>query len=128
MPSTKASTWPRLVCVNVNQMEAFVLGHKRRSSVMWGIVNVSLSVLYESFKTVQSFQKKFPNTKLVDGDYRAAGDDQVSITFEGLEAAQHVIANPQVLSAAADLNLRLMRKGGNIYAQYHCFDLAADLL
>ena len=42
--------------------------------------------------------------------------------------AVRVLADPAVQSAAGLLNLRLMRKGGNIYARFHCFDLADRLV
>jgi hypothetical protein len=45
-----------------------------------------------------------------------------------LSSAIRVLTDPAVQSAAGLLNLRLMRKGGNLFARFHCFELADQLI
>jgi hypothetical protein len=131
MPSTHASTAPRLLCFSMNKMETMALGHwKDLPSESWGFVNVSRSVLSKAFPDEDAFRKAFRGAEWGEPKhkYQAAGEDQLTIEFYRLDTAQRLFRDQRILKAAAELNLRLMRKGGNIYAQYHCFDLADSLL
>jgi hypothetical protein len=85
------------------------------------VVNVSRSTLSEALPNEAAFQREFLGTEWIERNYRAGGDDQLCLRVDGLETAQRVVADPHVIRAGAELNLRSMRKGGNIYAHYHCF-------
>jgi hypothetical protein len=128
LPSTNASTWPRLACFNMNAMEVFVIGHhKQRPADIWAFINLSAEILLDAYPTTEAFIHAHPHASLRDSSYVAAGIDQIAIQIEGLAALQRILNDPAVLSAARLLNLHLMRKRTNLYARYHCFDLA-DLL
>lgn len=61
-------------------------------------------------------------------NYVAAGHDQARISLDGLDLLERLFADEGVLAAARLLNLHLMRKRANLYARYHCYDLADHLL
>ncbi len=50
-----------------------------------------------------------------------------SVTAHTGYTIERALRDPNVVNAAKLLNLNLMRKGGTIYAQSHCFELS-DLL
>lgn len=121
MPSTNASTWPRMAVVNLGMMEAFVLCfNKKDSSDNLAFVTVAAENL------LQQLEKKNKYLDVDDADnrgYRDAGQDQVTLltSFDGMRA---LLADPDVQDAARLLALRVMRKGATIYAKHHCQQLA----
>jgi hypothetical protein len=127
MPSTNASTWPRLTAINLNRMEVCVIGYyKQDPECIWSFVNIAQDCFFDHY-TEEAFCSKYPNTTIDSVGYVAAGYDQISIRMEGTDALYDVLQDGIVLAAASTLNLRLMQKGGNFYANSHCFELA-DLL
>jgi hypothetical protein len=129
MPSTNAAYYPRLAAVNMNIMETFVVFHpKHEPDNVLSFVNLSKARLLEQYPSKQAFYRQYPGTEWWQSSYRAAGEDQMSVELGNLSSAIRVLADPAVQSAAGLLNLRLMRKGGNIYARFHCFELADQLI
>jgi hypothetical protein len=129
MPSTNAAHFPRLAVVNMNIMETFVVFHpKYAPNNVLSFVNLSKDRLLEQYPSKQAFYRQYPGTKWCPSNYQAAGEDQMRVELGNLSSAIRVLADPAVQSAAGLLNLRLMRKGGNIYARFHCFGLADQLI
>src|SRR5215212_3155097 len=129
MPSTNAASFPRLAAVNMNIMETFVVDHpKHEPNNVLSFVNLSKARLLEQYPSKQAFYRQYPGTQWRQSNYQAAGEDQMHLVLGNLSSAIRVLADPAVQSAAGLLNLRLMRKGGNIYARYHCFELADQLI
>ena len=130
MPSTNAAHSPRLAAVNMNIMETFVVYHpKHRPDNVLSFVNLSKARLLEQYPSEGKFYRQYPGTQWRQyRNYRAAGEDHMQVQLGNLSSAMRVLADPAIRSAAGLLNLRLMRKGGNIYARFHCFDLADQLL
>lgn len=67
------------------------------------------------------------NASVEQCTYRAAGEDQVRISTDSLEAMAGVLRNSVVRRAARTLILRLMRKGATLYAKFHCPQLAREV-
>jgi hypothetical protein len=70
------------------------------------------------------FRLQFPWTHISGHKYKPGGNDQISLTCYGHKAFVNLIQQTSVLSGIRLLNLRLMRKGANIWSRYHCLDLA----
>jgi hypothetical protein len=129
MPSTNAAFFPRLAVVNMNIMETFVVDHpKHEPNNVLSFVILSKARLLERYPSKQAFYRQYPGTEWWQSNYRAAGEDQMKVELGNLSSAIRVLADPAVQSAAGLLNLDLMRKGGNIYARFHCFELADQLI
>jgi hypothetical protein len=129
MPSTNAAYFPRLAAVNMNIMETFVVYHpKHKPDNVLSFVNLSKARLLEQYPSKGAFYRQYPGTQWRKSDYRAAGEDQMQVQLGNLSSAIRVLADAAVQSAAGLLNLRLMRKGGNIYARHHCFELVDQLI
>lgn len=128
MPSTNAGSWPRLACFNSNAMELFVVGYmKDDPSAIWAFVNISNVAFSEAYTSTEQFQARYPGATVEVVGYVAAGHDQVNIGIQSLDQLEELIQDPGIQRAARLLNLHLMRKRTNLYARYHCYDLA-DLL
>jgi hypothetical protein len=129
LPATNRNAWPRLVCVNLAFMEAFVVGSfKDEPREMWGFVNVASDVLYAEFGNKGGFIKAFPSIKLVQRNYRDAGQHQLSLHAHDESSLSVLIQTAEVRKAAATLVLRVMRKRATIYGKFRCNQLADCLL
>lgn len=129
MPSTNASTFPRIACFNMNVMEVFVVGHdKYDQNQIWSFINIARSKFEEIYPSTEEFHRKYPCATIRESAYIAAGIDQLAISMEGIESVCQVLCDPAVIQAARLLSLHLMRKRTNIYGRYHCFDLADTLV
>jgi hypothetical protein len=129
MPSTNAAYFPRLAAVNMNIMETFVVFHpKHEPNNVLSFVNLSKARLLERYPSERAFYRQHPGTQWDEVYYRAAGEDQMQVESGNLSSAIRVLTDPAVQSAAGLLNLRLMRKGGNLFARFHCFELADQLI
>ncbi|MBP1466261.1 hypothetical protein EYB53_011145 [Candidatus Chloroploca sp. M-50] len=128
LPSTNISTSPRLACFNINVMEMFVVGYfKEDPRLLWAFLNVSMEGFAEMYAQPEQFEAAHPEASFEPSNYEAAGHDQLRLRVDGLDQLERLIADPGVQYAARLLNLHLMRKRTNLYARYHCYDLA-DLL
>lgn len=84
--------------------------------------------LLEAYGSLAAFTATFPDATVEDVGYVAAGHDQLTIEVQGLDQLEHLIGDPDLMAAARLFNLHLMRKRTNLYARYHCYDLADVLL
>ena len=129
MPSTNASTAPRLFCFNLNAMETFVAGFTKETPTSpWAFVNVSKSTILEGYRNIVAFKRAYPCITVQETAYRAAGHDVISFFFDSIDDASNALADPIVARACRVLNLGLMRKGASLYTRYHCFPLVDDIL
>ena len=109
-------------------MEVFVVGHRKgQPADIWAFINVSAEAFEHTYPTDEQFIQRYPQAYLSDSAYTAVGLDQLTLHIQGLATLQDILNDPAILAAARLLNLHLMRKRINLYARYHCFDLA-DLL
>ena len=129
LPSTNASTWPRIACFNINTMEVFVVGHEKNDPrQIWSFLTVSNVAFTQAYSTDKEFLQAHPGASLEDSGYSAAGHDQVRIQVSSIEQATKLLGDPGITRAARLFNLHLMRKRTNFYARHHCYDLATSLL
>lgn len=123
LPSTNASTFPRLLCVNASVMELFSIGYAKgagEQNVSWGFINVASDVLYEHFDSQRAFEQLFPHVNVDSTHYRDGGQHQVALRTWQQDDMFALLQNPAVMKAAATLAIRLMKKRSNIYYKYHC--------
>lgn len=129
MPSTNASTWPRIACFNSNTMEVCVVGHfKDNPRQIWAFVNISNLAFRTAYPQDAPFLAVYPSATIDHVGYVAAGIDQVSIEVVGIDQLERLLRDPGIVAAARLLNLHLMRKRTNLYARFHCYDLADKLI
>jgi len=129
LPATNRSTWPRIAAININFMETFVIGYNIEDpNAHWGFMNIAKTVIEHEYSSIQTFQKKYPFVNVRERMYRAGGNDQITVETSGVANLSSLLSDDAVISAAGLLNLRLMRKGGTIYAKYHCPQLANTIL
>ena len=127
MPSTNINTWPRLFCVNAAMMELFVVGWEKKTNLPWSYLTVDLDVFSDYWPSPEDFLKHFKNIEFIDREYRDAGQNQITLHCSGHTAMSRLLADDGVLTAAAALNVRVMRKRANIFSKYHCAQLANQL-
>lgn len=133
MPSTNASTAPRLVAISINKMETLVLGRiKDEPACTWGFVNVSKSSLVDAYGSIPDFAR--PRQDWLDvheSTYESGGDDVATIHTDH-EGIVDLLAPEDddfsVTLAARRLNLMLMRKGPTLQWRWHNFQLADRLV
>ena len=125
MPSTNASTWPRLFTVNAGMMELFVVGWvKHQSDQVWAFVTVAEDVLLQTWNPIEVIKETFPSIDFVRRDYRDAGQHQITLQMYGTAETMALLTNDTICKAAATVALRVMRKRATIYAKFHCPQLA----
>jgi len=129
LPSTNSGSYRRLSCVSINVMEVFVVGwHKEDDNFHWAVLNVSCDQLDRQFPDPDEFFRSHPGTWCEETGYQAAGIDQMAIHADTLPVIESLVADHRIRQAAAQLNLRLMRKGPTVYSRFHCIDLADRVL
>jgi hypothetical protein len=129
LPSTNASTWPRLVCFNANVMEIFVVGHfKEDPKEIWAFLNVSTKELEAAYPDDRAFLARHPNATIRTSGYQAPGIDQVNVRVETLKDLKRLLDDRAIQRAACVFNLHLMRKRRNQYGHFHCVALADVLM
>jgi hypothetical protein len=128
MPSTNSGTYPRYFCMNVNAMEVFVVGYERKTKQPFAFF-VLTNAFSDDDDELDRLYLKYKTLEAAPSNYRAAGADQVLFHFADLNELEDILlTEPEIVRSIKELNLRLMRKGGTIYAMYHCFNLAKDVL
>ncbi len=113
MPQTNRE-WPRLAAASINKMETIVLGHlKGQSDELWGFINVSERVLTEPPGALAQLGEWSVVLERRQPNYEAAGGDYIGIDFPHPTVMLEALSTPNspVVSAARELNLRLMRRG-----------------
>ena len=104
MPATNRSTWPRLAAVNVNRMEALVLGHEKNiPDRFWGFVNVSLSVVEEKYPSERALRRVFVDVEADIARYTAAGQDQLRIRSTNMDTILSLLRDPLIARLHATL-------------------------
>lgn len=125
-PATNRTWWPRLAAVSINKMETLVIGHHKGDvDRLWAFVNVSRRTLIERLGSLSTVATRF-GVEFQERDYEAAGGDVVGLVFPHARAILDGFSatGSQLVPAARELNLRLMRKGPTFQWRGHCFDLA----
>jgi hypothetical protein len=128
MPSTNASTWPRVATLSVNKMETLVMCHpKGAPQDLRCFINISGSALQQAAGSLSKFLKSHPAAYSDGiGRYESSGGDALTIQFEHpWQLFETLLSDDSsLLNAARSLNLQLMRKGPTVQWRGHCFDLA----
>lgn len=125
LPSTNASTWPRLICVSAATMELFCVGHhKGNPREAWGFLVVALDKLPSTRKGAGALMKRHPDVEFVHSSYRDAGEQQLRLWTEDTKSLAALLRDETVRQAAAAFALRVMRKRPTIYSKFHCKQLA----
>lgn len=118
LPSTNRSRHQRRVSVvSVNNVETLVLAEVLDEEEGWllgGFMNVAPGV---------GKRHGWPVTR---NNYRTVGDVD-TIYFEGWQGLVHLLQQPEVVAAARQTALGLMRKGRGMMAKYHDRSLADDV-
>ena len=127
LPSTNKNTYPRYFCLNINAMEVFVSGYNKNNNEPFCFINISRNSLNEV--DLEEFTEKYKSLKIYEINYRAAGTDQICFHFSDFNDLKNALQlETKIIKSIKKLNLGLMRKGGTIYAPYHCFNLVNDVL
>lgn len=128
LPSTNSGTWPRLICVNIRDMETFVLGYMiNNPERIWGFINATRDDFHRGTGRLR-FHFTNPFVRIRRGAYQSPGFNQVQIEFTGAKAADRLLSDDAVYTSARSLNLHLMRKGRTLFSRYHCFPLADEVI
>lgn len=128
LPSTNAGVAPRLACINIRDMETFVLGYQPSNpEQLWGYINFSGKQFREQ---ASPFLFGFRNRAMWPrrSNYKSPGIDPLTIDFGSSRNCERLLADEAVCCAARALNLHLMRKGRTLFSRYHCFQLADDVI
>lgn len=129
LPNTTTIDFQRLFCFNIFRMETFVLFqayHLKNS--FYALLNLSRTALLEYYTTIHAVNKAFRYCIFFNSNYKTAGYDQISLEIASMDTLKSLLQSPGIIYAAKVLNLRLMRKGTNIYSKYHCMQLANAIL
>ena len=122
LPGVGSSYARMLARININAQEVFGAFAERNS----------LGCAFQVRKSIIDRAKLRwpPWVEVTPHRYAPGGHDQVRLTIwdENPGDILRLVAVPAFRSAAKDFNLNLMRKGANLNARSHCFDLADVLL
>lgn len=126
------SSGHRISVINMHWMEVLVLLYSPdEGDVGYGFINVDGDILKRAYKTEGGLKKQHPLAWYEQPVYKKsagkAGINTVAIFADTIEALRMLLDDPVVLDAARHLNWAVMHLGRNIYARFHCYDLA-DLL
>ncbi|MEJ8280875.1 GIY-YIG nuclease family protein [Pseudonocardia spirodelae] len=119
-PTTNAGN--RLFCFSVYSLETFVLLEHGEGEYS-GFMNVSIAALEEAYGSLIDVAARLPFVEVDrDAGYEACGGNAVQLFFEDRDGLERLFNDPDcsdLLHAAADLNLRLMRKGPTLQGRWH---------
>ncbi len=130
---TEASFWSvschptsnkqRIVCVNVNQMETFVVFHPDTGADIHAFVNVDRTELPANSLKRRWFLLR-RGIRIGSGRYVSGGADQIQLRVTGHATLARMLDDPVIQRAAASFNLHLMRKGPCRHTKAHSAQLA----
>ncbi|SHK72093.1 GIY-YIG nuclease family protein [Hymenobacter psychrotolerans] len=127
LPATNKGTYPRYFALNMNGMEVLVVGTDKATN--HGFV---FAVVTGSFCADPAEKARFLRSyaySIEPSIYQAAGADQYRVDFKSMHYLLLALQQePAFRRSIREMSLRLMRKGGTIYAPYHCFELVQDVL
>lgn len=110
--------------VNFNNMEVFTaLVYEE-----WFMISLHVSKKTLDGK-VSSLKQKYPGLVIIDHKYKPGGNDQIQLCLPDTSEITKFLLEPEVSLAIRTMNLRLMRRGANVYSSSHCpqlVDLALD--
>ena len=115
--------------INSHTMEIFSIGYLKKNSSpeeLYALAYISRSVLDKKIPELL-LRIKYPFAQIGNSTHKAGGTDQISIQVFGLEAIERLLTDKRILNSARDMNLRLIRKGHNLFQRYHCFQLTDGL-
>lgn len=129
LPSTNGN---RLSAVNIHWMEAFVLGVTVDGPpTVWGLINVYKDRLIRTYGSNEAIVRAHPEIEMTHAPYQSAYKARVpamSIVCDGIDNVLGLLHDPAIIGAARGLNWPVMSLGRTVYAKYHCYDLADQLL
>jgi len=117
-----------LFCFNIYRMETFVMLCNDKIRAAHAHICVARSTLRQEFGTEQAVLDAYPCAYFPDFFYKSAGYDQIVVTFTDYNDMHKVLSDWRIVRAARVMNLRLMKKGRNLFKQYHSFQLADRVL
>jgi len=133
---TEASYWqasvlpeknPVLVRININWQEVFFIGIDDDDLIFYMVL--ARRELQRHFDDdMNQFRAAYPDAEWEEGYYHAGGSDQVIVRLWDTEQVLTFLADPRVLPALRQYNLRLMKKGRCRWANSHNFDLITHAL
>ncbi|MCR5888321.1 GIY-YIG nuclease family protein [Hymenobacter sp. J193] len=127
LPSTNKGKYPRYFALNMNGMEVLVAGTERSTNYPFVFAVVTGSFCADPAEKAR-FLRSYAYS-IVPSAYQAAGADQYRVDFKSMSYLLLALQQePEFRRSIREMSLRLMRKGGTIYAPYHCFDLVQDVL
>lgn len=122
LPSTvRSRNNVRIFCFNMHRMETFVLTYHPQDGAISGFVNLSKSVMSTKFPDLRKEVMLMDGCYCDESNYKSAGHDQMKVWFNSIKSGMNLFSDSTVVKAMRTMNMRLMRKGGNLYPQYHCF-------
>lgn len=113
MPSTTRGE--RALCVSVGRMETLVIGRDGG-----GFIVVRKSALMSGLLDSARFRLRNRSIRIDDAHYVDAGRDTVTIDVFDLDGFTKLLSDPNVMRAAAQLVIDVMRKHPCVYTRYHC--------
>lgn len=71
---------------------------------------------------------RYRSLKVTDHYYKPGGHDQCNLVIGSITETKRLLNDVKVLPAIREFNLRLSKKGANVFSRYHCLDLADRLI
>lgn len=128
LPSTNRQFAPRLLCVPAHVLEILVLGHdKGDNTSASGFLVCARSPLEQHYGSLAKAARAL-RVEAHESNYKSAGFDQCQLFFDGIDSLTRIIDKTPAREAAQLLVYRVMQKGVNRYANFHCTTLAEVML
>ncbi len=101
--------------ININMQEIFT------AFEIDEFLGISLHVAKSPLKSeLASLKRKYTGLVVRDHKYKPGGDDQICLSFPYNSELKSFLKEPAISIAIRTMNLRLMRRGANIYSASHC--------
>lgn len=113
----------RLAAVSCGKVETFVVFEDRTTHETWWFLNMEHGVLRRS-----DLPPEFRDMLDTDAHYRTTGRIDRLLGGACGSLASWFDESPQLLTAARELALNLLRKGPSLFARFHCDALVDDVL
>lgn len=86
------------------------------------------SIFKDKYETQSSqLDQQFPDLDFDDNFYYPGGIDQLHVFCTNLQNSHLVMQNQFFIAALRAFNMRLLKKGPNVYGRYHCPQLADEI-
>ena len=85
--------------------------------------------IFKDMSETESSQldQQFPDLDFDDNFYYPGGIDQLHVFCTNLQNSHLVMQNQFFIAALRAFNMRLLKKGPNVYGKYHCPQLADEI-